>query len=162
VRSGICAKPCRHSQFHAAPPCNFPKSSLQHPQSLPAPCGRENLLQAIETIRRFAGVRLQIANCRERSGRETVLLLTASSATQSVSRLDKLIARSQTASLPSAFGGDPGLVALMCIDCGTTDSVLVHQAHSIPHQPGPNTRISNRPGSVRRYWARPRRVGGSF
>jgi hypothetical protein len=27
------------------------------------------------------------------------------------------------------FGGGPGLVALMCTDCGTTDSVLVHQAH---------------------------------
>jgi hypothetical protein len=27
------------------------------------------------------------------------------------------------------FGGDPGLVAFMCIDCGTTDSILVHQAH---------------------------------
>jgi hypothetical protein len=26
------------------------------------------------------------------------------------------------------FGGGPGLVAFMCTDCGTTDSVLVHQA----------------------------------
>jgi hypothetical protein len=27
------------------------------------------------------------------------------------------------------FGGGPGLIALMCAECGTTDSVLVHQAH---------------------------------
>ena len=27
------------------------------------------------------------------------------------------------------FGGDPGLVALTCTDCGTMDSVLVHQPH---------------------------------
>jgi uncharacterized Zn finger protein len=27
------------------------------------------------------------------------------------------------------FGGGPGLVALMCTECGTTDSVLVYQAH---------------------------------
>jgi hypothetical protein len=26
------------------------------------------------------------------------------------------------------FGGGPGLVALMCTECGTTDRVLVHQA----------------------------------
>jgi hypothetical protein len=24
------------------------------------------------------------------------------------------------------FGGDPGLVAFMCTDCGATDSVLIH------------------------------------
>jgi len=28
------------------------------------------------------------------------------------------------------FGGGPGLVAFMCTDCGRTDSVLVHQAHT--------------------------------
>jgi hypothetical protein len=27
------------------------------------------------------------------------------------------------------FGGGPGLVAFMCTDCNTTDSILVHQAH---------------------------------
>ena len=27
------------------------------------------------------------------------------------------------------FGGGPGLVAFMCTDCGTTDSVLVHEPH---------------------------------
>jgi hypothetical protein len=27
------------------------------------------------------------------------------------------------------FGGGPGLIALICAECGTTDSVLVHQAH---------------------------------
>jgi hypothetical protein len=87
-------QPCQHSQFLAAPPCNFPKSSLQHPQSLPAPCGRENFFQAIETIRRFTGeIGLALpafcenlpANRKLQGdpGRETVLLLTASSATQS-------------------------------------------------------------------------------
>jgi hypothetical protein len=87
-------QPCQHSQFLAAPPCNFPKSSLQHPQSLPAPCGRENFFQVIETIRRFTGeIGLALpafcenlpANRKLQGdpGRETVLLLTASSATQS-------------------------------------------------------------------------------
>jgi hypothetical protein len=28
------------------------------------------------------------------------------------------------------FGGGPGLVAFMCTDCGTTDSVLVHEPHT--------------------------------
>jgi hypothetical protein len=28
------------------------------------------------------------------------------------------------------FGGGPGLVAFMCTNCGTTDSVLVHEPHT--------------------------------
>ncbi len=33
------------------------------------------------------------------------------------------------------FGGGPGLIALMCTECGTTDSVLVHQAHKSHRRP---------------------------
>ena len=40
------------------------------------------------------------------------------------------------------FGGDPGLVALMSIDCGTTDSLLVHQAHK--SQPVARRRVLER------------------
>jgi hypothetical protein len=44
------------------------------------------------------------------------------------------------------FGGDPGLVALMCSDCGTTDSILVYQAHK--SQPAARSRVLERAAAM--------------
>ena len=43
------------------------------------------------------------------------------------------------------FGGGPGLVAFMCTDCGTTDSVLVHESHAAR---GADHRRDQNPGRV--------------
>jgi hypothetical protein len=43
------------------------------------------------------------------------------------------------------FGGGPGLVAFMCTNCGTTDSVLVHEPHTAR---GADHRRDQNPGRV--------------
>ncbi len=54
MRSGICAKACHYSQFDAAPPCKYQKSSLLNPcmtKNPPCSLDREISSQRIEIIR---------------------------------------------------------------------------------------------------------------
>ena len=96
MRSGICANPCHYSQFHAASPCNTKNASLLNPcmpKNPPCSLDREISLQHIEIILKFGKRRSALPAISKnlpanrqiagRWGRETVSLLTASSATQS-------------------------------------------------------------------------------
>jgi hypothetical protein len=114
MRSGICANPCHYSQFHAASPCNTKNASLLNPcmpKNPPCSLDREISLQHIEIILKFGKRRSALPAISKnlpanrqiagRWGRETVSLLTASSATQSVSDA------SHMESLPTGRGSPP-------------------------------------------------------